>query len=194
MKYFFQCLTILAVTFMGCQSNEPSEPVVPQVVKVSNDKVTFDDGSELALPAGETVLLAVSHGASDFNTAQPTFNEEGVKQAARLDSLLGAVTFKSILSTTSNLSTETIKELNADKQLPIFTFDSGSVSNMSRFLFELEKGNKFLMVGDPTTLGNVLNQFDSSFEAASINKKNYSGFYIVTGSGLGACKVYPYRY
>lgn len=194
MKYFLQCLTILAVTLMGCQSNEPSEPKLPQVVKVSNDKVTFDDGSELALPAGETILFALTHAEKDDVSGQPGLTEAGKKEAAKLDSLLRNVDFRSVLATTSNPTTETIQPILDSKNLEKFAFDTKSADRLFQFIFELEKGNNFLMVGDNETIPTVLNMLDESFPADAIAKDKHNSLFVVVGSGKGASKVYAYEY
>jgi hypothetical protein len=194
MKYFLQCLTILAVTFMGCQSNEPSEPSLPQVVQVSNDKVTFDDGSELALPAGETILFAVTHAEPDEMSGQPGLTEAGKKEAAKLDSLLRNVDFRSVLATTSKATSETIQPILDSKNLEKFAFDAEAADRLFQFVFEYEKGNNFLMVGDNATIPKVLNMLDTSFVADPIAKDKHNALFVVVGSGKGASKVYAYEY
>ncbi|MEZ4950843.1 MAG: histidine phosphatase family protein [Saprospiraceae bacterium] len=116
MKLLVQLLLVATVAFVGCQSDASTEgsdkntPDVPEVQKITNDKIILADGSELALPAGETTIFMVRHAEKiNDGSNDPGLTAPGKERATKLNNLLADVNLGAVLSTATRRSMETVR-------------------------------------------------------------------------------------
>ncbi|MEZ5056561.1 MAG: histidine phosphatase family protein [Saprospiraceae bacterium] len=201
MKLLVQLLLVATVAFVGCQSDASTEgsdkntPDVPEVQKITNDKIILADGSELALPAGETTIFMVRHAEKiNDGSNDPGLTAPGKERATKLNNLLADVNLGAVLSTATRRSMETARPTAESHSLDPFGYDMDNTNNIYKFIFEYEKGKKFLMVGHSNTIPVLVDELVSDSTSVTIPEEQYDRLYVLVGGGKDACKVYEYKY
>jgi phosphohistidine phosphatase SixA len=200
MKLLVQLLLVATVAFVGCQNDaadggSAKTPEVPEIQKITNDKIILANGSELALPAGETTIFLVRHAEKiNDGSKDPGLTAPGKERADKLNNLFADVSMGAVLSTATRRSMETARPTAETHSLNPFVYDMENTKNIYKFIFEYEKGKKFLMVGHSNTIPELVNELVSDSTSISIPEEQYDRLYVLVGGGQDACKVYEYKY
>ena len=192
-------LSLFSMFFAACKQNDAATETV-RVTGITNDKITLSNGETIDLPnepgTGATTLFLVRHGEKEEDTGDtnPGLTQAGRYRASRLDSLLANVQLGGVLATPTRRTMETAEPVAARNQVQVMNYETKSFERLYQYVFDYEKGKKFLVVGHSNTLPELILNLIPNATPIVIADDDYDDFYVITGDGRGNAKLYSLAY
>ncbi|MCB0662840.1 MAG: hypothetical protein KDC24_08875 [Saprospiraceae bacterium] len=162
-------LLVTTIFLSACQGDK--DPYVKNMVeKLTNDKIILASGEEITIPPNggdKTVLFIVCSGEFDLNPdaeiMDQKLNDNGVNLATMLSGFFKDVKVDggvlAAMHPVANQFGQIIAEPNGWTTFNYNTIDYGAFLD---YIYDMKKGDRFIVVEDPRTMSKLLNTLSGS--------------------------------
>jgi 2,3-bisphosphoglycerate-dependent phosphoglycerate mutase len=178
-------LLMVALGFSACHPYKMIEHQDKLVRRITAEKVTFNDGTEQALPfAGEeraTHMIMVRHAEKAFGN-DPVLQPEGRMRAILLSEILSDFPLEVIYATKFIRTQQTARPTARMKGLEVNIYDLNQPTAFVNKVKRKYKGKHLLISGHSDTTPDLVNRFikDKKDVVERIDERDYDNLFILS--------------
>ncbi len=194
MRYFLIPFLLVFVLF-SCNSPKEGTNKTPTIVSIGDSRIELDNGKVVEYFAGEkgdeTVLFILRNSASMKNEFdQAVLNPEGEARSLKLAQLFDRVKLGGTMAGFSHTANETARPTADKKGFKVFNHDHIDYGAFLDYIYSLEKGKKYLVVGFSETIPDLLNLITAGKKFDAIPAGVYDDLFVVRTKSRGNASVY----